>query len=85
MDLNDNYAIAEKIDILSTRTPNNLNETVDLTGDLTLIAQGNARAMGRLWVYLLFGPMVSLLVLLVLVKELTAALSAEIGFSVEAI
>ena len=85
VDLNDNYAIAEKIDILSTRTPNNLNETVDLTGDLTLIAQGNARAMGRLWVYLLFGPLVSLLVLLVLVKELTAALSAEIGFSVEAI
>lgn len=88
LDLNDNLAIAEKLDAMRMHTNvsnTTVNATNDLTGDLTILAQANAHALGKLWVYLMVAPLLSLVFIIVLVKELTFALSAEIGFSMEAI
>lgn len=76
VDLNGDYAIAAKLDNMSLRaTPGS-----DLTGDITVALQASSQGLSALWTYLVVGPLAALLVLAVLVRELTHAFSAEIGF-----
>lgn len=111
IDLNSNYAIAGKLDILSMRcdpheyelitnetnvsdtesacddflqeqelyTNVTQNTTFDLSGDLTMVLQGNSDALSRTALYSVIAPLFSLLVTVVFVKELGSILGSEIG------
>ncbi|MFH1785359.1 MAG: hypothetical protein ABH842_02940 [Candidatus Micrarchaeota archaeon] len=124
IDLNDNYALAAKLDLMSGRcsfdnslfyingTMRNyttilVNETlvnftleengtscdlflysqqnhtqnlsVDLSGDLTIIAQANDHAIAQSTLYNVLAPIFSLIVTIVFVKELASILGSEIG------
>ncbi len=73
IDLNDNYAIAAKLDNLTSK---------DFVGDLTLITQENSNAISKVSFYSLFSPLFSLLLTIVFIKELGNMLGSEITFSV---
>jgi len=113
IDLNDNYAIAAKMDLLSgrcspqtfnfsilsnmtnitniTSVSNNTacddylikqnltNVTVDMSGDLTLIAQSNNNSLSKSLLYAVIAPIFSLVVTIVFVRELSLLLGSEIG------
>lgn len=122
MDLNDNYAIAGKLDLLSGRCdPNDYaitngtnvsntttmcddffyeqylqantsnltnyttytfllqNQTVDLSGDLTLIIQRINVSLAKSALYSVFAPLFSLIITIVFVRELAGLLGSEIG------
>ncbi len=124
VDLNSNYAIAGKIDVLSGRcsqknydslsslnlTNNTLNMTltnftstynisnpncyaflqsqqaitannsVDFSGDLTMMAQSNSNALSKSLLYSVVAPLFSLIITIVFVRELATILGSEIGF-----
>lgn len=125
IDLNDNHALAAKLDLMSGRCNFNdslfyvngtmvnstlfvINETdsvnitieengtacdlflyseqnytkdvsVDLSGDLTVIAQANDHAIAQTTLYNVLAPIFSLIVTIVFVKELSSILGSEIG------
>ncbi|MEW6748424.1 MAG: hypothetical protein AB1295_01810 [Candidatus Micrarchaeota archaeon] len=111
IDLNGNYAIAGKLDLLSARcdpddyelitnvtnvsatdtlcddflqeqelyTNVTQNQSLDFTGDVTLVLQGNSDALSRTALYSVIAPLFSLLVTVVFVKELGNILGSEIG------
>jgi len=91
VDLNDNYALAGKIDVLSGRCSQlnlsnvsqckNLtqNVTVDFSSDVTVVAQANTNALSKSLLYSVVAPLFSLLVTAVFVKELGSILGSEIG------
>jgi hypothetical protein len=94
IDLNDNYALAEKLDVMSGRcfdsdSPECQNATlgldredVDFVGDLTVIAQKNSIAISKILLYLVVAPLFSLIITVIFIKEITRLLGSEIGLSV---
>lgn len=93
VDLNDNNAIAERIDLMSGRIALNTSNTtgnasgdaiygsVHLSSDLTLVVQANARAIADTYSYSVVAPLFSLLITIVFIKELGNILGGEIGIS----
>jgi len=95
IDLNDNYAIGGKLDIMAGRCSGNVsnssacanmtetmgmkNKTADFTGDLTVITQSNSDAIAKVTLYSALAPLLSLIVTFVFVKEVGAVLGSEIG------
>ncbi len=91
VDLNDNNAIAQRIDLLSGRISNATNQTnstlnqsinltaVDLTSDLTVAVQANSAALSALYFYLLVAPIFSLFLSVIFIKELGNILGGELG------
>ncbi len=90
VDLNDNYAIAQRIDYLSGRghADNSTNETnqtiilppsVDLTSDTTTMMQANAAAISDLYIAAIIAPIFSLILTIVFIKELGNILGGEIS------
>lgn len=83
VDLNDNYAIAAKLDNLSgwgtiNSTGNSTgNLTGDLSSDLGLITNANANALGIVLMFVVIAPLFALLVTLVFIKELGNILGSE--------
>jgi len=96
IDLNDNYALAGKLDVMSGRCfEEGLNETShctdfvamyaddppDFSGDLTVIAQRNSYAMSKVLLYSIVAPIFSLLITIVFVREVGMLLGSEIGLA----
>ncbi len=91
VDLNDNYALAGKLDVMSGRCFDSnsslcMNETagltrddVDFVGDISLIAQKNSMAISKVLLYLILAPLFSLLITIIFVKEMTRILGGDIG------
>jgi len=91
IDLNDDYALAGKLDVMSGRcfesdTPECVaevsgleREDVDFIGDITMIAQQNSTAIAKVLLYLILAPLFSLIVTIIFVKEMTRVLGGEIG------
>ncbi|MFH2105648.1 MAG: hypothetical protein ABII22_00160 [Candidatus Micrarchaeota archaeon] len=79
IDLNNNYAIAQKIDLMSGRNTTNMTEAeVDFTQDLTQLIDSNSNAISKITLYSILAPLFSLIVTIVFVKELTNILGGEI-------
>lgn len=96
VDLNDNYAIAGKLDMMSGRcfgdglantsacaniTANYTGAAPDFSGELTVITQRNSTAISRVTLYSVFAPLFSLLITIVFVKEVGTLLGSEIGLA----
>jgi hypothetical protein len=95
IDLNDNYAIAGKLDQLSGRCAGNLsntsscaqfatnstNSSIDFTGDLTLATKSNSTSLAKVSLYSVIAPLLALIITIVLVRELGDLLGSEIGIS----
>ena len=95
IDLNDNYAIGGKLDIMAGRCSGNIsnssacanmtqtmgmvNQTADFSGDLTVIIQSNSDAIAKVTLYSAIAPLLSLIVTFVFVKEVGSVLGSEIG------
>ncbi len=91
VDLNDNNAIAKKLDIMSGRcmqlnllnsshcNATERNMTVDFSGDLTMISQSNDEAISKSLLQTVIAPIFSLLITAVFVKELSSLLGGELG------
>ncbi|MEM3075244.1 MAG: hypothetical protein QW590_00250 [Candidatus Bilamarchaeaceae archaeon] len=91
VDLNDNYALAAKLDVMSGRcfdsssencqnaTHGLRREDVDFVGDMTIASQLSAIAIGKALMYLVVAPLLSLLITVIFVKEITKILGSEIG------
>ncbi|HIH22943.1 TPA: hypothetical protein HA238_04400 [Candidatus Micrarchaeota archaeon] len=90
LDLNNNYAIASKIDNMSfssalgnasgNTSSNNTSAGVvgiDLTGDISFSLQKSANAVSKLLFYSVIAPLISLLITIVFIKELTSVLGSE--------
>ncbi|MFH1393286.1 MAG: hypothetical protein ABII71_02885 [Candidatus Micrarchaeota archaeon] len=96
VDLNDNYALAGKLDLMSGRcfeegvngsshcvefTSSYAGDPPDLSGELTVISQRNSFAMSKVLLYAIIAPLFSLLITIVFVKEVASLLGSEIGLS----
>ncbi len=96
VDLNDNYAIGGKIDLISGRCSGKLandsacsnitgflanSSAPDFSGDLTMISQSNSNAIAKVSLYSAIAPLLSLIVTLVFVYEVGKLLGSEIGLS----
>ncbi len=87
VDLNDNNAIAERIDFMSGRVALNItenatvNSTADFSGDLTIIVQSNSQAIADSYNYSVVAPIFSLILTIVFIKELGNILGGEIGIA----
>lgn len=95
IDLNDNYAIGGKLDLMAGRcsgnssnsslcanlTANMSNTEVDFTGDLTLIAQSNSNSIAKVTFFSVVAPLLSFLLTIVFVKEVGELLGSEIELS----
>lgn len=91
VDLNDNYALAGKLDVMSGRCFDSnssfcANETaglsrddVDFAGDLTVIAQKNSMTISKVLLYLILAPLFSLIITIIFVREMTKILGGDIG------
>ncbi|MEW5996808.1 MAG: hypothetical protein AB1657_04405 [Candidatus Micrarchaeota archaeon] len=73
LDLNDNYAIAGKLDNMTTG---------DFTGDLTLAAQRISESISSLSLFVLLAPLFSLIVTAIFIKEVTEIFGGEFFFAV---
>ncbi len=94
IDLNDNYALAEKLDVMSGRcfdsntsfcanaTVNLTREDVDFVGDIALISQKNNMAISKVLLYLVVAPLFSLIITIIFVRELTRVLGGELKLGV---
>jgi hypothetical protein len=86
VDLNNNNAIAEKLDNMTTGNNvsfgNNVSYVADLPGSLTLLTQANANAISQLLMYGVFAPLFSLIITLVFIKEMSGALGSEYSFNI---
>lgn len=94
IDLNNNYALAAKIDMMSGRcnlpanTSNclnlsNVNETYvsEFMDDVTVLTQSTGNSISKVFLYSVFAPLFSLIITIVFVKELASILGGEIGLS----
>lgn len=72
IDLNDNYALAEKLDNMSQGS---------FVSDLTLIQQTNSKAISDVSLYAVFAPLFSLFLTIIFVKGLGDILGGELSFS----
>lgn len=93
IDLNDNYAIAGKLDVMSGRcSEENFSNTsacqnltipddvsTDFSSDLTVVTQSNTNAISKTLLYAAIAPLFSLLITTLFVKELGTILGNEIG------
>ncbi len=94
IDLNDNNAIAAKLDVMSGRCfdsnspqcvaaiQGHSREEVDFVGDLTIVAQKNTVAISKVLLYLVVAPLFSLIITLIFIKEITKILGSEIVLDV---
>ncbi len=94
VDLNDNYALAAKLDVMSGRcfdsnssycanvTAGLTRSDVDFVGDLTVIAQKNSSAIAKILLYLVIAPIFSLIITIIFIKEITRLLGSEIGLNI---
>jgi len=90
VDLNDNQALAEKLDVMSGRCFDSNSSycenatlgmdraDVDFAGDLTVISQISGIVISKVLLYLVFAPLLSLLITVIFVKEITRILGGEI-------
>lgn len=76
LDLNDNYAIAGRLDNMSTG---------DFTGDLTLAAQQITKAISSLSMFVIIAPLFSLIITVIFIKEVTEIFGGEFFFAVGSI
>jgi len=92
IDLTDNAALATKLDVMSGRcfdsnsteclnaTAGYTREDVDFVGDLTVAIQISSVSTSKALMYLVVAPLLSLIITVIFVKELTKILGGEIGF-----
>jgi len=95
VDLNGNYAIGGKLDLMSGRctanAPNSsacsnvtagmASGSADFSGDLTAVTQSNSNSIAKTLLYSVVAPLLSLLVTMVFVKEVGQLLGSEIGLT----
>ncbi|MBD3390302.1 hypothetical protein GF415_05135 [Candidatus Micrarchaeota archaeon] len=77
LDLNDNYAIAGKMDNMTNLTAGN-----DFTGDLTNSVQHLTYATSSLAIFIILAPLFSFIVTLIFIKEVTDIFGGEFFYSV---
>jgi len=77
LDLNDNYAIAGKLDNMT-----NMSAEVDFTGEVTQSVQYLTSATASLLIFILFAPIFSFIITLVFIKEVTDIFGGEFFYSV---
>jgi hypothetical protein len=83
LDLNDNYAIAAKLDSMNNMSVNLTgNGSTDFTGVMTESAQRLTTATSSLLVFVLLAPLFSFIVTLVFIKEVTDIFGGEFFYSV---
>ncbi|MEM4272371.1 MAG: hypothetical protein QXH30_02180 [Candidatus Bilamarchaeaceae archaeon] len=82
LDLNDNYALAGKLDNMTALSPANATSAADFTGDLTLSTQHITEATSSLVIFIIFAPLFSLVVTLVFIKEATDIFGGEFFYTV---
>lgn len=73
LDLNDNYAIAGKLDNMTTG---------DFTGDLTLATQRISSSISSLSMFVLLAPIFSIIITIIFIKEITEIFGGEFFFAV---
>lgn len=92
IDLNNNNAVAQKLDFLSGREMlpqnNSVNSTsnvtlppkvtTDLTNDLTVMIQSTSNAISKLLLYAVLAPVFSLIISIIFIKEFGNILSGEL-------
>jgi len=76
LDMNDNYAIAGKLDNMTTG---------DFTGDLTLATQQITKAISALSMFVIIAPLFSLIITIIFIKEVTDIFGGEFFFAVSSI
>ncbi len=76
LDMNDNYAIAGKLDNMTTG---------DFTGDLTLAIQQVTSSVSALSMFVLIAPLFSLVITVIFIKEVTDIFGGEFFFAVSSI
>jgi len=76
LDMNDNYAIAGKLDNMTTG---------DFTGDLTLATQQISKSISALSMFVLIAPLFSLIITIIFIKEVTDIFGGEFFFAVSSI
>ncbi|MFP3949612.1 MAG: hypothetical protein ACLFUZ_00760 [Candidatus Micrarchaeia archaeon] len=77
LDLNDNYAIAGKMDNMTNVTAGN-----DFTGDLTTSVQHLTYATSSLAIFIVLAPLFSFIITLIFIKEVTDIFGGEFFYSV---
>ncbi|MBI5051359.1 hypothetical protein HZC08_01230 [Candidatus Micrarchaeota archaeon] len=86
LDLNNNNAIAEKLDNMSFKKLSNLSSNAtDFSSDLTSLSNLNSTALSKILLYIVFAPLFSLLITVVFIKEISNVLGGEFSFSFEVI
>jgi len=76
LDMNDNYAIAGKLDNMTAG---------DFTGDLTLATQQISKSISALSMFVLIAPLFSLIITVIFIKEVTDIFGGEFFFAVSSI
>ncbi|NYZ60305.1 hypothetical protein H0O01_01250 [Candidatus Micrarchaeota archaeon] len=76
LDMNDNYAIAGKLDNMTAG---------DFTGDLTLATQQISKSISALSMFVLIAPLFSLIITIIFIKEVTDIFGGEFFFAVSSI
>lgn len=76
LDLNDNYAIAGRIDNMTAG---------DFTGDLTLATQQMSEAISSISMFAVLAPLFSLLITVIFIKEVTEIFGGEFFFAVSSL
>jgi len=74
-----NTSNTSNVTVWETVMPENLS--TDFTGDLTMISQSNSRSIAKSLLYSVVGPIFSLIITVVFVKELASILGSEIGLN----
>lgn len=77
LDLNDNYAIAGKLDNMT-----NVSAGMDFTGEVTTSIQQLTTATSALAIFVLIAPLFSIIVTLIFIKEVTDIFGGEFFYSV---
>ncbi|MCP4647224.1 MAG: hypothetical protein GY852_05715 [bacterium] len=77
LDLNDNYAIAGKLDNMT-----NTSAGMDFTGEITTSIQELTTATSSLTIFVLIAPLFSIIVTLIFIKEVTDIFGGEFFYSV---
>ncbi|MBD3397901.1 hypothetical protein GF412_01990 [Candidatus Micrarchaeota archaeon] len=77
LDLNDNYAIAGKLDNMTNTTAG-----ADFTGDVTTSLQQLTSATSSLTIFILIAPLFSIILTLIFIKEVTDIFGGEFFYSV---
>lgn len=83
IDLNDNNAIANKLDYIAGRNStygnNTLSANADMSSELTAIAGSNSNLISKALLYSVVATIFSLIITIVFIKELGNILGGEIG------